>query len=307
MRAASCRRCRASPNAGARGLSGARNTGVAAARGDVVAFLDDDAVAAPDWLERLLAAYDDAGRARRRRRDRAALGRRAARVVPAPSSTGSSAAPTAGCPSAPAPVRNLIGANMSFRREVFDARRRLPRTARPRRHAPARLRGDRAVHPRAPAAARRRRSLRAARAGPPPRPARAAPRWRYFRARCFAEGLSKARSWRVARAGGRARVGARLRDADAAARACCATGARRASAATRAALARGGDRRRPGGHHGRLRHGSGTREGGPGPVSGRPRRGRWLLPALTGALALAAPGVCAEAVAARGSRCGSRR
>ena len=41
------------------GLSGARNTGVGAARGSVVAFLDDDARADRGWLERLLAHYDD--------------------------------------------------------------------------------------------------------------------------------------------------------------------------------------------------------------------------------------------------------
>ena len=40
------------------GLSGARNTGVRAASGDVVAFLDDDAVAAPDWLHALLAEFE---------------------------------------------------------------------------------------------------------------------------------------------------------------------------------------------------------------------------------------------------------
>ena len=41
------------------GLAGARNTALAAAVGDVVAFLDDDAVPAPDWLERLAAPYAD--------------------------------------------------------------------------------------------------------------------------------------------------------------------------------------------------------------------------------------------------------
>lgn len=41
------------------GLSGARNTGVVRARADVVAFLDDDAVAEEDWLAHLLRPYDD--------------------------------------------------------------------------------------------------------------------------------------------------------------------------------------------------------------------------------------------------------
>ena len=44
-------------NAQQRGISGARNSGIAAARGAIIAFLDDDAIAAPDWLEQLLAGY----------------------------------------------------------------------------------------------------------------------------------------------------------------------------------------------------------------------------------------------------------
>jgi glycosyltransferase involved in cell wall biosynthesis len=42
---------------GPKGLSAARNTGVAATSGEVVAFLDDDAIAERDWLEHLVAPY----------------------------------------------------------------------------------------------------------------------------------------------------------------------------------------------------------------------------------------------------------
>jgi GT2 family glycosyltransferase len=45
------------PNAGPQGASSARNTGVAASGGELIAFLDDDAVAAPDWLELMVPHF----------------------------------------------------------------------------------------------------------------------------------------------------------------------------------------------------------------------------------------------------------
>jgi GT2 family glycosyltransferase len=39
------------------GLSTARNRGVAAVTGDVIAFIDDDAIPAPDWAEEIVAAF----------------------------------------------------------------------------------------------------------------------------------------------------------------------------------------------------------------------------------------------------------
>ncbi|MGI3782252.1 MAG: glycosyltransferase family 2 protein [Janthinobacterium lividum] len=42
------------------GLVAARNAGIAAATSVIVAFIDDDAVAASDWLERMLVYYADA-------------------------------------------------------------------------------------------------------------------------------------------------------------------------------------------------------------------------------------------------------
>lgn len=42
---------------GCRGLSHAKNTGAAAARGDVVAYIDDDALACPEWLQSISEAF----------------------------------------------------------------------------------------------------------------------------------------------------------------------------------------------------------------------------------------------------------
>ncbi len=105
-------------NRESQGLSGARNSGIAAARGEILAFLDDDAAADPDWLAELLEGYQD----------------------PAVMGVGGFIQPlwlsgrpawfpqefdwVVGCtyrgtPLGDSPVRNLIGANMSFRREVF--------------------------------------------------------------------------------------------------------------------------------------------------------------------------------------------
>jgi hypothetical protein len=50
---------RATTNVYERGLSGARNTGIDEASGDILAFIDDDAVANVDWLEILGEGYVD--------------------------------------------------------------------------------------------------------------------------------------------------------------------------------------------------------------------------------------------------------
>ena len=106
-------------NTGPKGLSGARNTGAGIAKAEIVAFLDDDAEAEPDWLERLAALYDDP--------DVLAVGGRVEPLWEAgrPGHFANELDWIVGCtyrgmPKVAAEVRNVIGANMSFRAEVLD-------------------------------------------------------------------------------------------------------------------------------------------------------------------------------------------
>jgi len=101
------------------GLSSARNAGLKIATGEIVAFIDDDAMAEKDWISKLVKGYDD----------------------PYVQSVGGAAIPLwenqkpawfpdeldwiIGCshkgrPQSKSLVRNLIGCNMSFRRNVFE-------------------------------------------------------------------------------------------------------------------------------------------------------------------------------------------
>jgi glucosyl-dolichyl phosphate glucuronosyltransferase len=165
-----------------RGLGGGRNSGLARATADVVAFLDDDAVAESDWLERLTDGYADPK----------VLG-----VGGAPRPDWLAGWPAwfpgefdwvvgctyTGMPETRAPVRNLFGCNMSYRRDTFgivgDFRLgygcdETEFCIRARQHWPDRtlLYEPRAVvHHKVPGARGR---------------------WRYFMYRCYFEGRSKA-------------------------------------------------------------------------------------------------------------------
>lgn len=173
-----------------KGLSGARNSGVEASNGDVIVFLDDDAYAEEDWLEKLVLPFED--------RQVAGVG---GWVIPKwggprPGWMPESFLWVLGCsysglPATGEKIRNPIGANMAIRRAVFDevggfssGLGRIGRNSlgceetelciRYSSHSPAErfvIVHDAIVHHRVP-------SSRLT--------------WKYYVTRCWAEGLSKA-------------------------------------------------------------------------------------------------------------------
>jgi glucosyl-dolichyl phosphate glucuronosyltransferase len=177
-------------NRNKRGLSGGKDTGVAVTSSDIVAFLDDDAVAHPDWLRHFRDAYIDDN------------------IV----GVGGTTLPlwetdrpgwfpqefdwVLGCTFIgrdPGTVRNLLGGNASFRREVFSVAGGFPSHM-----------GRSSAHQRPLGCEETEFCIRVNQRRPDWRfvfepdaviwhhVSAERERFAYFRSRCFAEGLSKA-------------------------------------------------------------------------------------------------------------------
>jgi len=106
-------------NAGEQGAGEARNSGVNVASSPLLGFLDDDAMASPTWIEQAVRAFDE----------ETVMGV-GGTITPAWEGAPRRWFPaefnwTIGCtypglPTTPAPVRNLIAANMFVRHSLFD-------------------------------------------------------------------------------------------------------------------------------------------------------------------------------------------
>ena len=100
-------------------LASARNLGAERATGDVYAFIDDDAIADPEWLARIVDAYE--------REDALAVGGKLTARWPAeeprylpPEFYWLVGVTHKGFREDAGPVRNTFGANITFRAAVFD-------------------------------------------------------------------------------------------------------------------------------------------------------------------------------------------
>ncbi|WP_329084636.1 MULTISPECIES: glycosyltransferase family 2 protein [unclassified Streptosporangium] len=106
-------------NAQEKGLSGGKNTGAATASGDIVAYLDDDAVAEPGWLEALEEGFQDPTIVGVGGQTRPLWG-----IGHRPGWYPHEFDWTVGCsylgmPTERARIRNVMGGNAAFRREVI--------------------------------------------------------------------------------------------------------------------------------------------------------------------------------------------
>lgn len=112
--------CTVIENSEPKGLSGARNSGIAVSTTPLIGFVDDDATLEPDWLQNLTAIIQS---------DPMIMGA-GGRIIPMWESAQPLWMPeeffwVVGCthkgvPETRSDVRNLIGANMLIRRDVFE-------------------------------------------------------------------------------------------------------------------------------------------------------------------------------------------